>query len=86
MVKLDNEKKIVIAITAAIIIIFGTCLFYKNEKISKANIKIETHNINYYTFKETIQIDPGSLCIDFYDLDKEFYVKHCGEFTIKYLK
>jgi hypothetical protein len=59
---------------------------FKQEKISKANVEIETKDYIYYSYKETIKINNNSLCISFYNIAKEYNIEHCGEFTIKYIK
>ena len=68
---------------------FSSLLFasiLKQEKISKANVEIETKDYIFYTYKESIKINPNSLCISFYDIVREYNIEHCGEFTIKYKK
>ena len=39
-----------------------------------------------YSYKETIKINPNSLCIGFYNVVKEYKIEHCGEYTVRYLK
>ena len=86
MVKLDRGDKILIFIIS---VMFSSLLFasiLKQEKISKANVEIETKDYIFYTYKESIKINPNSLCISFYDIVREYNIEHCGEFTIKYKK
>lgn len=84
--KLNIVDKIIIFIFAFFFIVLLTTTITKQEKISTANVEIETKDCVFYSRKETIQIDPGTLCISFYNVVKDYDVKHCGEFTIKYLK
>ena len=57
----------------------------KQEKISRANIEIETEDHIYYSLKETIEIKPD-LCISFFELTRETKLDHCGRYTVTYLK
>jgi hypothetical protein len=86
MVKLDRGDKILIFIIS---VMFSSLLFasiLKQEKIRKANVEIETKDYIFNSYKETIKINPNSLCISFYDIVREYNVEHCGEFTVKYIK
>lgn len=70
-----------------IMILISSAMYYnKYLKISKANIEIETSDKIYSTLKETLMISPDNGCIDFYDLLKEYNIKHCGQYTVRYLK
>ena len=57
----------------------------KQEKISRANIEIETEGHIYYSLKETVEIKPD-LCISFFELTRETKLDHCGRYTVTYLK
>lgn len=83
---LDFGDKAIIFIAVIFVIVGGTAAAFKQEKISKANIEIETPDKVYYTLKETLMISPDNGCIDFYDLLKEYDIKHCGQYTIRYIK
>lgn len=83
---LDFADKAFIFIVVIFFIVGGTTAVYKQEKISKANIEIETSDNIYYTLKETLMISPDNSCIDFYDLVEEYNTKHCGHYTVRYLK
>lgn len=87
MVKnLDFGDKVIIFMFIVFFIVGGAAAIFKQEKISRANVEIETKDYIFYSYKETIKINPNSLCISFYNIEKEYNMEHCGEFTIKYLK
>ena len=86
MVKLDRTDKIFLFIVGVFFVVAVFATIFRQEKISTANVEIETKDYVFYSRKETIQIDPGTLCISFYNVEKDYDVKHCGEFTLKYLK
>lgn len=84
--KLDRIEKIFLAIFA-IVFIFGFVLtIHRQEKINRANIKIETRDYIYHSTKETLKRSPDATCISFYNVVSEYDTEHCGEYTIKYLK
>lgn len=86
MAKLDRGDKILIFI---VVFMFSALLIasvFKQLKINKANIEIETKDYIFYSYKETIKINPETHCISFYDIVKEYNIEHCGEFTVKYIK
>lgn len=84
--KLDRIEKIFL-ILFVIVFIFGfIAAMYKQEKISRANIEIETRDYIYYSTKETLKRIPDTLCISFYNISSGYYTDHCGEYTIKHLK
>lgn len=84
--QLDKSDKIMIRVVGMFFALAFFAAMFKQEKISKANVEIETRDYVYYSYKETIKINPNSLCISFYNLVKEYNVEHCGEFTVKYIK
>ena len=84
--KLDRGDKILIIVGILFICVLFVAAMIKQEKISKANVEIETKDYIYYSYKETIKINPNSLCISFYNISKEYNIEHCGEFTVKYIK
>lgn len=86
MVKLNLTEKILLVCICAVFVIGFIISMKTQEKISRANIEIETKDYICYSYKETIKINPNSLCISFYDALKEYNVEHCGEFTVKYIK
>ena len=86
MVKIDRGDKFLILGAVVIFCMLFTVSIFKQEKISKANVEIETKDYIYYSYKETIKINTNSLCISFYNVAKEYNIEHCGEFTIKYIK
>lgn len=86
MVKLDRGDKILIIVSLLFICAVFVVEMIKQEKISRANVEIETKDYIFYSYKETIKINPNSLCISFYDVSKEYNIEHCGEFTVKYVK
>lgn len=86
MVELDRVDKFLIFGAVVIFCILFVLAMFKQEKISKANIEIETKDYVFYSYKETIKINPNSLCISFYNILKEYNVDHCGEYTVKYIK
>lgn len=86
MVKLDRGEKILIIVVILFICMLSISAMIKQEKASKANIEIETKDYIFYSYKETMKINPSSLCISFYDISKEYNIEHCGEFTVKYIK
>ena len=59
---------------------------FKQERISKANIEIETADRIYYSTKESLKFNDNKYCIEFYNLNQEYNSTHCGEYTIKYTK
>lgn len=86
MVKLNLTEKILL-VCICVVFVIGVIISMKTqEKISRSNIEIETKDYIFYSYKETIKINPNSLCISFYDVLKEYNVEHCGEFTVKYIK
>ena len=85
MVKLDRSDKILLGIIGFFFIIAFIAAMFKQEKISRANIEIETEDHIYYSLKETIEIKPD-LCISFYELTRETKLDHCGRYTVTYLK
>lgn len=86
MVKLDRGDKILIFIIGVMFSVLLIASVIKQEKISRANIEIETKEYIYYSYKETIKINPDTRCISFYNIVKEYNIEHCGEFTVKYIK
>ena len=90
MAKLDRGDKILIFIVVFIVVFMFSALLiasvFKQLKINKANIEIETKDYIFYSYKETIKINPETHCISFYDIVKEYNIERCGEFTVKYIK
>ena len=86
MVKLNLTEKVLLFCICAVFVIGFIISMKTQEKISRANREIETKDYIFYSYKETIKINPNSLCISFYDALKEYNVEHCGEFTVKYIK
>lgn len=86
MVELDRVDKFLIFGTVVIFCILFILAMFKQEKISKATVEIETKDHIFYSYKETIKINPNSLCISFYNIAKEYNIEHCDEFTVKYIK
>ena len=79
----DKLEIFILVLIPLFIILAG---YGKYSKINRANIEIETSDKIYYTLKETLMIYPDNGCIDFYDLAKEYNTKHCGHYTVRYLK
>lgn len=86
MVKFDRIDKIFLGIGGVFFVIAFFAMIFKQEKISKANVEIETKDYVFYSYKETIKINPNSLCISFYNILEEYNVDHCSEYTVKYIK
>lgn len=90
MVKWFKELEIGLKLTIILVFILFIVVcceaVNKQSKIKDANIEIETRDYIFYSYKETIKINPNSLCINFYNLAKEYNMEHCGEFTVKYIK
>lgn len=84
--KLDRGYKILIIVGILFICVLFVSATIKQEKISKANVEIETKDYIFYSYKETMKINPDYLCISFYDISKEYNIEHCGEFTVRYIK
>lgn len=83
--KLDITEKIFLTLIGIVIIIGLAAAMIKQEKISRANIEIETEDHIYYSLKETVEIKPD-LCISFFELTRETKLDHCGRYTVTYLK
>lgn len=83
--KLDITEKIFLTLIGIVIIIGLARFMVKQEKISRANIEIETEDHIYYSLKETVEIKPD-LCISFFELTRETKLDHCGRYTVTYLK
>lgn len=83
--KLDKVDKILLGIIGFFFIVAFIAAMFKQEKISKANIEIETEDHIFYSLKETIEIKPN-LCISFFEVVKETKLDHCGRYTVTYLK
>lgn len=83
--KLDITEKIFLTLFGIVIIIGLAAAMIKQEKISRANIEIETEDHIYYSLKETVEIKPD-LCISFFELTRETKLDHCGRYTVTYLK
>lgn len=83
--KLDITEKIFLTLFGIVIIIGFIAAMIKQEKISRANIEIETEDHIYYSLKETVEIKPD-LCISFFELTRETKLVHCGRYTVTYLK
>lgn len=77
--------KIWIWLVGFFMIVLLASLFIKQEKISRANIEIETEDHIYYSLKETIEIKPD-LCISFFEITEDKRIAHCGRYTVTYLK
>lgn len=84
--QLDRGDKIMIGVVGIFFVLAFFAAMFKQEKISRANVEIETRDYVYYSYKETIKINPNSLCIGFYNVVKEYNMEHCGEYTVKYIK
>ena len=80
--KLDITEKIFLTLFGIVIL---AAVMIKQEKISRANIEIETEDHIYYSLKETVEIKPD-LCISFFELTRETKLGHCGRYTVTYLK
>lgn len=83
--KLDLTEKIFLTASGVLFIIGFVAAMIKQEKISRANIEIETELHTFYSLKETIEVKPD-LCISFFEVVKETRVDHCGRYTVTYLK
>lgn len=87
---LDLVEKILVIVSIVIICTLIAAAMFKQEKISKANVEIETRDYVFYSYKETIEISLDGAraikCIEFYDVVKEYKIEHCGEYTVRYLK
>lgn len=83
--KLDITEKIFLTLIGIVIIIGLAAAMIKQEKISRANIEIETEDHIYYSLKETVEIKPD-LCISFFEITKDIRITHCGRYTVTYLK
>ena len=83
--KLDITEKIFLTLIGIVIMIGLAAAMIKQEKISRANIEIETEDHIYYSLKETVEIKPD-LCISFFELTRETKLDHCGRYTVTYLK
>ena len=83
--KLHITEKIFLTLFGIVIIIGLAAAMIKQEKISRANIKIETEDHIYYSLKETVEIKPD-LCISFFELTRETKLDRCGRYTVTYLK
>ena len=83
--KLDITEKIFLTLFGIVIIIGLAAAMIKQEKISRANIEIESEDHIYYSLKETVEIKPD-LCISFFELTRETKLDHCGRYTVTYLK
>lgn len=84
--KLDRGDKILIFIIGFMFFTLLLTSIFRQAKISKANIEIETTDYIYYSTKESLRINPNNLCISFYNIVKEYDIEHCGTYTINYIK